>query len=182
MSQRGRGSGPRHDEHEGDETGRERGAGGYPLPPAASRPIVPYDPYRSRGSEPRSPGRGAGVQGTPGPYPRRDLGREDPFLPDDDPLNAEAWQLELSEGSADEDGATLPSIKLGQSVQVRIDQGEKRYKSYPGQITWISGKSEFTPKTIQTKNERANLVYAIKVRVKNDGYLKIGMYGEMAIK
>jgi HlyD family secretion protein len=79
-------------------------------------------------------------------------------------------------------GATLPSIKLGQSVQVRIDQGEKRYKSYPGQITWISGKSEFTPKTIQTKNERANLVYAIKVRVKNDGYLKIGMYGEMVIK
>ena len=79
-------------------------------------------------------------------------------------------------------GATLPSIKLGQQVQVRIDQGKKDYKSYTGQITWISGKSEFTPKTIQTKNERANLVYAIKVRVKNDGYLKIGMYGEMLIK
>ncbi|MFY0255453.1 HlyD family secretion protein [Chitinophaga sp. 30R24] len=78
-------------------------------------------------------------------------------------------------------GATLPEIKLGQQVQVRIDQGEKKYKSYPGEITWISDKSEFTPKTIQTKNERANLVYAIKVRVKNDTYLKIGMYGEMLI-
>lgn len=78
-------------------------------------------------------------------------------------------------------GITLPNIKLGQEVQVRIDQGKKDYKSYPGTITWISDKSEFTPKTIQTKNERANLVYAIKVRVKNDGYLKIGMYGEMLI-
>lgn len=78
-------------------------------------------------------------------------------------------------------GVTLPQIKLGQQVQARIDQGEKNYKSYPGEITWISDKSEFTPKTIQTKNERANLVYAIKVRVKNDGYLKIGMYGEMLI-
>lgn len=78
-------------------------------------------------------------------------------------------------------GVTLPEIKLGQTVQTRIDQGEKNYKTYPGIITWISDKSEFTPKTIQTKNERANLVYAIKVRVKNDGYLKIGMYGEMLI-
>ncbi|SEW51183.1 HlyD family secretion protein [Chitinophaga arvensicola] len=78
-------------------------------------------------------------------------------------------------------GVTLPQIKLGQAVTARIDQGEKQYKSYPGEITWISDKSEFTPKTIQTKNERANLVYAIKVRVKNDGYLKIGMYGEMLI-
>lgn len=78
-------------------------------------------------------------------------------------------------------GATLPEIQLGQQVTVRIDQGKTDYKSYPGVITWISDKSEFTPKTIQTKNERANLVYAIKVRVKNDGYLKIGMYAEMLI-
>ncbi|MGF6848793.1 HlyD family secretion protein [Chitinophaga sp. W3I9] len=78
-------------------------------------------------------------------------------------------------------GVTLPQIKLGQQVEARIDQGQKNYKSYTGEITWISDKSEFTPKTIQTKNERANLVYAIKVRVKNDGYLKIGMYGEMLI-
>ncbi len=76
-------------------------------------------------------------------------------------------------------GEQLPLIKTGQPVQVRIDQGDKKYRSYPGTITWVSDKSEFTPKTIQTKNERANLVYALKVRVKNDGYLKIGMYGEV---
>jgi HlyD family secretion protein len=76
-------------------------------------------------------------------------------------------------------GTQLPEIKLGQAVKVRIDQGEKNYKYYNGQITWIADKSEFSPKTIQTKDERANLVYAIKVRVKNDGYLKIGMYGEV---
>jgi HlyD family secretion protein len=50
---------------------------------------------------------------------------------------------------------------------------------YKGTITWISDKAEFTPKTIQTKEERANLVYAVKIRVPNDGYLKIGMYGEV---
>jgi len=60
-----------------------------------------------------------------------------------------------------------------------IDSGANAYRNYPGTITWISDKAEFTPKTIQTKEERANLVYAIKVRVKNDGYLKIGMYGEV---
>ena len=76
-------------------------------------------------------------------------------------------------------GTQLPAIKVGQPVTVRIDQGEKDYKAYDGTITWISGKAEFSPKTIQTKDERANLVYAIKVKVKNDGYLKIGMYGEV---
>ncbi|RXM39131.1 HlyD family secretion protein [Chryseobacterium sp. CH21] len=75
-------------------------------------------------------------------------------------------------------GTQLPQVKLGQKVKVRIDQGEKGFKEYPGTIIWISDKSEFSPKTIQTKDERANLVYAIKIRVKNDGYLKIGMYGE----
>lgn len=75
-------------------------------------------------------------------------------------------------------GEQLPKVKLGDRVKVRIDDGNKGYKNYIGNITWISSKSEFTPKTIQTKNERENLVYAIKVRVKNDGYLKIGMYGE----
>jgi len=76
-------------------------------------------------------------------------------------------------------GVQLPAIKLGQQVKVMIDQGEKKYKEYTGNIIWISDKAEFTPKTIQTKEERANLVYAIKVKVKNDGYLKIGMYGEV---
>ncbi|KAF2079795.1 HlyD family secretion protein [Flavobacterium sharifuzzamanii] len=76
-------------------------------------------------------------------------------------------------------GTQLPQIKIGQQVKVRIDEGEKKYKEYQGAIAWISNKSEFSPKTIPTKDERANLVYAIKVRVKNDGYLKIGMYGEV---
>lgn len=76
-------------------------------------------------------------------------------------------------------GTQLPQIKIGQQVKVRIDQGEKKYKEYQGTIGWISDKSEFSPKTIPTKDERANLVYAIKVRIKNDGYLKIGMYGEV---
>jgi HlyD family secretion protein len=76
-------------------------------------------------------------------------------------------------------GDELPQIKIGQAVTVRIDQGKKAFKNYSGVINWISAKSEFTPKTIQTKSERANLVYAIKVKVKNDGYLKIGMYGEV---
>lgn len=73
----------------------------------------------------------------------------------------------------------LAQIKIGQLVTVRIDQSKDSYKEYEGVIAWISDKSEFTPKTIQTKDERANLVYAIKVNVKNDGYLKIGMYGEV---
>jgi HlyD family secretion protein len=70
-------------------------------------------------------------------------------------------------------GAQLPQIKLGQTVQVSTDVENKTYK---GVIAQIAGKSEFTPKSIQTKEERANLVYAIKIRVPNDGYLKIGMY------
>ena len=78
-------------------------------------------------------------------------------------------------------GVQLPAIKLGQQVKVMIDQGEKKYKEYTGNIVWISDKAEFTPKTIQTKEERANLVYAIKVKVKNDGFLKIGMYGEVKL-
>ncbi|MDR3711758.1 MAG: HlyD family efflux transporter periplasmic adaptor subunit [Puia sp.] len=76
-------------------------------------------------------------------------------------------------------GSQLTGVKLGQTVKVYTDDGAKDYKEYAGQISWISDKSEFTPKTIQTKDERANLVYAIKIRVKNDGYLKIGMYGEV---
>jgi len=78
-------------------------------------------------------------------------------------------------------GAQLSQIKLNQNVQVFVDSGAKHYRTYPGTITWISDKAEFTPKTIQTKDERANLVYAIKIKVKNDGYLKIGMYGEVGL-
>jgi HlyD family secretion protein len=73
----------------------------------------------------------------------------------------------------------LSQIKLNQQVTVLVDSNESSYRKYTGEITWISDKAEFTPKTIQTKDERANLVYAIKIHVKNDGYLKIGMYGEV---
>ncbi|MDP4263781.1 MAG: HlyD family efflux transporter periplasmic adaptor subunit [Bacteroidota bacterium] len=76
-------------------------------------------------------------------------------------------------------GTQLSQVKLGQQVKVLVDDGADKYKEFPGTITWISDKAEFTPKTIQTKDERANLVYAMKVKVKNDGYLKIGMYGEV---
>jgi len=78
-------------------------------------------------------------------------------------------------------GNQLPAIKLGQKVEVLVDSADGKYKTYEGIIEWISDKAEFTPKTIQTKDERANLVYAIKVKLKNDGYLKIGMYGEIIL-
>ncbi|MEO7487297.1 MAG: HlyD family efflux transporter periplasmic adaptor subunit, partial [Ferruginibacter sp.] len=76
-------------------------------------------------------------------------------------------------------GNQLAQVKLNQVVKVLIDDGKGKYKELPGIISWISDKAEFTPKTIQTKEERANLVYATKINVKNDGYLKIGMYGEV---
>jgi HlyD family secretion protein len=76
-------------------------------------------------------------------------------------------------------GNQFRSIKLGQKVKVIIDDTASKTKNYAGIIEWISDKAEFTPKTIQTKDERANLVYAVKIRVKNDGALKIGMYGEV---
>lgn len=73
----------------------------------------------------------------------------------------------------------LTLVKSGQSVSVFSDYGKDEQREYTGTVTWVSDKSEFTPKGIQTKNERANLVYAIKVAVKNDGFLKIGQYGEV---
>jgi HlyD family secretion protein len=75
----------------------------------------------------------------------------------------------------------LSSIKVGQNVTVKIDD-EKEMKSYQGTISWIASSAEFTPKIVQTKEERVNLVYAVKVKVKNDGSLKIGMPAEMWIK
>lgn len=76
-------------------------------------------------------------------------------------------------------GDQLGEVKIGQKVKVFVDKGNGEQKEMNGEIYWIASKAEFTPKTIQTKDERANLVYAIKVKVKNDGYLKIGMYGEI---
>lgn len=75
----------------------------------------------------------------------------------------------------------LPQLKIGQQVSVKID-GIEEMKSYSGTISWIASQAEFTPKIIQTKEERVNLVYAAKVKVKNDGSLKIGMPAEMWIK
>lgn len=75
----------------------------------------------------------------------------------------------------------LRNVKLGQRVNVLSDYGDGQRKSYPGTVTWISSKSEFTPKTILTDDERANLVYAVKIAVRNDGHLKIGMYGEVKL-
>jgi HlyD family secretion protein len=75
-------------------------------------------------------------------------------------------------------GAQLGSIKTGQEVTVRIDKGKKDYSSFKGRISYISGKAEFTPKIIQTKEERVTLVYALTIDVKNDGTMKSGMPGE----
>jgi len=76
-------------------------------------------------------------------------------------------------------GDQLASIKLGQNLKVSIDGPDKTMQEFPGTITWISPKAEFTPKIIQTKEERVNLVYAVKIAVPNDGRLKIGMPGEV---
>ena len=76
-------------------------------------------------------------------------------------------------------GDQLPKVRLNQKVKVFTDNGDGTFHETEGVITWISDKAEFTPKTIQTKNERANLVFAIKVSVVNDGKFKIGMYGEL---
>ena len=76
----------------------------------------------------------------------------------------------------------LTGLTIGQSVKVYADEGISGRKEYPGTIIWMSDKAEFTPKTIQTRDERANLVYAVKIAVKNDGYIKKGMYGELKIE
>lgn len=73
----------------------------------------------------------------------------------------------------------LTTLKVGQKVKVFADMGETESKAYEGTVEWISDKAEFTPKTIQTRDERANLVYAIKVAVRNDGMIKRGMYGDV---
>lgn len=70
-------------------------------------------------------------------------------------------------------------LKIGQKVKVLVDDGDEAMREYEGTIQWVNDKAEFTPKTIQTKDERANLVYAVKMAVKNDGRIKIGMYGEV---
>jgi HlyD family secretion protein len=75
--------------------------------------------------------------------------------------------------------AQLQTVKLGQRVKAFADYGDQQKKEYEGTVSWISSRSEFTPKTILTDDERADLVYAVKIAVRNDGYIKIGMYGEV---
>lgn len=79
-------------------------------------------------------------------------------------------------------GDQLTNVKTGQRVRVFVDAPDDKLKPYEGTVTWISSKAEFTPKVIQTKDERVNLVYAMKISVKNDGGLKIGMPGEVRFK
>ena len=76
----------------------------------------------------------------------------------------------------------LAGLKLGQEVTVTADFGGDSRIDYPGRIVWIASESEFTPKTIQTRDSRANLVYAAKIAVENDGRLKIGLYGEVRLR
>lgn len=75
----------------------------------------------------------------------------------------------------------LKDVRIGQRVKVIADFGGDNTREYEGTVSWISDKSEFSPKSIQTKDERENLVYAVKISVRNDGYLKIGMYGEVIL-
>ena len=75
--------------------------------------------------------------------------------------------------------AQLQNIRLGQQARVFADYGNGHKKEYEGTVSWISSRAEFTPKTILTDDERADLVYAVKVTIRNDGYAKIGMYGEV---
>ena len=75
--------------------------------------------------------------------------------------------------------AQLKSVMLGQKAKVYADYGGGQQQEYVGKVAWISSRSEFTPKTIVTDDERADLVYAVKILIKNDGRVKIGMYGEV---
>jgi HlyD family secretion protein len=76
-------------------------------------------------------------------------------------------------------GAQLPQVKLGNEVKVLIDSANEEMQPLTGTISWISSEAEFTPKIIQTREERVKLMYALKVMVENDGRLKIGMPGEV---
>jgi HlyD family secretion protein len=79
-------------------------------------------------------------------------------------------------------GDQLSQVKIGQTVTILTDEPDNKDRQWKGKITWISDESEFTPKQIQTKDERSNLVYGIKISVKNDGTIKIGMPGEVVFR
>ena len=78
--------------------------------------------------------------------------------------------------------AQLAEVKLGDTVQVTIEDGTDKPRQYEGRLVWIADEAEFTPKNIQTQDERADLVYAAKVSLENDGFLKLGMYAYVRFK
>ncbi|MGN0214674.1 MAG: HlyD family secretion protein [Muribaculaceae bacterium] len=80
------------------------------------------------------------------------------------------------------DAEQVNSLRLGQQATVYADQGTDGRKAYKGRVIWIASNAEFTPKTVQTRDERANLVYAVKIAVENDGLIKVGMYGDVAFE
>ena len=79
------------------------------------------------------------------------------------------------------DSDQLIRMKIGDEVEVRVDDGDEGIRALRGTISWIASQAEFTPKIIQTREERVNLVYAVKIRVPNDGYLRINMPGEVKL-
>lgn len=80
------------------------------------------------------------------------------------------------------DAEQVNSLRIGQKATVYADQGTDARKAYKGRVIWIASNAEFTPKTVQTRDERANLVYAVKIAVENDGLIKVGMYGDVAFE
>src|SRR5687767_6735839 len=122
MSQHGRGSGPHDDDPDGEDTDQERVSGGSPLPPVA-RPIAPYDPYRPvTGDRPRMPTRNVAADSLEPSVRLARVRDDDPFLPADDPLSAEAWQLELDDASPGGDEATLPEFDIGAAPPPRRER------------------------------------------------------------
>src|SRR5918995_5621556 len=125
MSQHGRGSGPRDDDPDGEnkDTEPERTSGSSPLPPPVARPIAPYDPYRPvTGDRPRLPTRNIAADSSEPPVRPSRVRDDDPFLPADDPLSAEAWQLELDDASPGGDEATLPEFDIGAAPPPRRER------------------------------------------------------------
>ncbi len=80
------------------------------------------------------------------------------------------------------DAEQVNSLRIGQKATVYADQGTDARRAYEGRVIWIASNAEFTPKTVQTRDERANLVYAVKIAVENDGLIKVGMYGDVAFE
>jgi hypothetical protein len=123
MSQHGRGSGPHDDDADGRDTDRERSPESAPVPPATARPIAPYDPYRPvSGDRPRLPTRNVAADPFEPPARSSRGTDDDPFLPADDPLSAEAWQLELDDAPLGDDEATLPEFDVGAAATTRRER------------------------------------------------------------